>query len=232
MEGTRARVRILESYQQRPFTETYVDDERRNAYLPNIDKNIELESSAESSNVGDIQINTTKSSPRSRPSRIPLPGASSKTTSPKLLQMDQCQKNESKELFRSLVTRQNSLATNSSPKVFKTTSNTTKDIHRESFNKTPTTKFINKGYCKDLPNRSLTRINYTNKDSLFKPSYNQNETDQTSLDSNLIVTKKPPTSSSRSHNTNLNGRQSHSANDNEVGKIQSVKQFFWTTWLK
>ncbi|XP_076227285.1 javelin-like [Nomia melanderi] len=96
LEGTRARVRVLERLQQRPPTEIDPDVD---ADQPRCEQaGLEPGSSTESAR-DHHQAVEVKPSPRRRPSRIPLPGLTSKATAPRPPSHG---RNDSKESLKSL----------------------------------------------------------------------------------------------------------------------------------
>ena len=241
LEGTKARVRILERIQHRPATETDADDESENPCLLDIhndhdpgggSSSTELCSSRDHQNPVEI-----RPSPRRRPSRIPLLGAgNTKPTAPKPPSNNNHQhhrRNDSKDSLKSL-TRQLNLSSSSSstsiPKI-----KTQRDSSRESLNKSLTKSNNNnnnnsiKESSRESINRSLTRNSTTpnsaTRDSLTRLGNHQQSRD--SYESSMQV-RRPPAPARRS--------QSQASRppsvDNDSAKVRPVKQFFWTTWLK
>ncbi|XP_043802061.1 uncharacterized protein LOC122719888 isoform X2 [Apis laboriosa] len=97
LEGTRARVRVLERLQQRPPTEA--DPTDADGDQPRCEQNgLEPGSSTESAR-DHHQAVEVKPSPRRRPSRIPLPGATAKAAAPRPPSHG---RNDSKESLKSL----------------------------------------------------------------------------------------------------------------------------------
>ncbi|CAD1476406.1 unnamed protein product, partial [Heterotrigona itama] len=96
LEGTRARVRVLERLQQRPPTEA---DPEADGDQPRCEQNgLEPGSSTESARDHHQPVEV-KPSPRRRPSRIPLPGATTKATAPRPPSHG---RNDSRESLKSL----------------------------------------------------------------------------------------------------------------------------------
>ena len=103
MEGTRARVRVLERFQQRLSTEGDPNPEAdADAEQPRCEQNYPEPGSSTESARGHHQTLEVKPSPRRRPSRIPLPRAT-KAAAPKPPTTHG--RNDSKESLKSLTTR-------------------------------------------------------------------------------------------------------------------------------
>ncbi|XP_058789219.1 uncharacterized protein LOC131663124 isoform X2 [Phymastichus coffea] len=213
LEGTRARMRVLERLQQRPATENDADDEseplRNGHHLQNgFDAG---SSSAESSrDTLHTSHNTSsesplKPSPRRRPSRIPLPGAT-KATAPKPPITStpnnsnlQHRRNDSKDSLRSFKSNNNSSITSSRLCAVKAAA---RDSGRESLSKSTS------GAIREPTSRSLPRN--SSRDSLGKSSLSRT---RDSLDSNGSQTppRRPPAPARRSHSQAPRPEQSPAA---------------------
>lgn len=241
MEGTRARVRVLERLQQRPPTEI---DPEADSDQPRCEQNgLEPGSSTESAR-DHHQAVEVKPSPRRRPSRIPLPGATTKAAAPRPPSHG---RNDSKESLKSLTRppRDSSRDSHGGKSLSKA-----RDSNRDSLGNKSLTKNSNNnngtaggnnngtGNSKETNRESLNRSlprNNSSRDSLNKSSSLSRARD--SLESNNLGTssspgttppRRPPAPARRSYSL---ARASTSV-DTENGKVRSVKQFFWSNWLK
>ncbi|GAB1868771.1 Proton-coupled amino acid transporter 1 [Camponotus japonicus] len=259
LEGTRARVRVLERLQQRPPTEV---EPEADLEQPRCEQSgVEPGSSTESARDHHQPVEI-KPSPRRRPSRIPLPGsASGKTTSttpttsattiapPRLSHG----RNDSRESLKSLTRppRDSSRDSHSGGKSL----SKARDSSRDSLGNRSLSKNGGNGSSgsnggggsgggggnkeanreSSLNNRSLPRNN-SSRDSLNKSSSLSRARD--SLESNNLGTsspttnvppRRPPAPARRSHSL---ARAATSVDASENGKVRPVKQFFWSSWLK
>ncbi|OAD57380.1 hypothetical protein WN48_02181, partial [Eufriesea mexicana] len=246
LEGTRARVRVLERLQQRPPTET---DPEADADQPRCEQNgLEPGSSTESAR-DHHQAIEVKPSPRRRPSRIPLPGSTGKAAAPRPPSHG---RNDSKESLKSLTRppRDSSRDSHGGKSLSKA-----RDSNRDSLSNKSLTKNSNSnsngggagngggsnngnGNSKETNRESLNRSlprNNSSRDSLNKSSSLSRARD--SLESNNLGTssspgttppRRPPAPARRSYSL---ARASTSV-DTENGKVRPVKQYFWTSWLK
>ncbi|XP_034187797.1 javelin-like isoform X3 [Osmia lignaria lignaria] len=216
LEGTRARVRVLERLQQRPPTE---GDPEVDADQPRCEQSgLEPGSSTESAR-DHHQAVEVKPSPRRRPSRIPLLGASSKTTAPRPPSHG---RNDSKESLKSLTRppRDSSRDSHGGKSLSKA-----RDSNRDSLGNKSLTKNSNNnnnnnngssngnnngnGNSKETNRESLNRSlprNNSSRDSLNKSSSLSRARD--SLESNNLGTssspgttppRRPPAPARRSH---------------------------------
>lgn len=228
MEGTRARVRVLERFQQRPSTEGDSNADTESELLPRCEQNCPEPGSSTESSRDHHQAVEVKPSPRRRPSRIPLLGVA-KANAPKPPTTTHG-RNDSKESLKSLTAR----ATRDSSRDSLTGKNITKtrDTSRESLNKSlsrtsngSTTMGIKEPTGKDSLNKSLPRNN-SNKDSLSKSSILSRTRD--SLESNHLGSSSPVTPPRR---PSAPARRSHSlaraSVDNDTGKVRPTKLSFW-----
>ncbi|XP_043524237.1 uncharacterized protein LOC122536155 isoform X2 [Frieseomelitta varia] len=248
LEGTRARVRVLERLQQRPPTEA---DPEADGDQPRCEQNgLEPGSSTESAR-DHHQAVEVKPSPRRRPSRIPLPGATTKATAPRPPSHG---RNDSRESLKSLTRppRDSSRDSHGGKSLSKA-----RDSNRDSLGNKSLTKSSNSnsnssgsnngagsgnsngnGSSKETNRESLNRSlprNNSSRDSLNKSSSLSRARD--SLESNNLGTssspgttppRRPPAPARRSYSL---ARASTSV-DTENGKVRSLKQYFWTNWLK
>ncbi|XP_076239445.1 javelin-like [Calliopsis andreniformis] len=221
LEGTRARVRVLEKFQRRPPTETEpeVDVEQ-----PRCEQNgVEPGSSTESAR-DHHQAIEVKPSPRRRPSRIPLPGATAKATAPRPPSHG---RNDSRESLKSLTRppRDSSRDSHCGKSLSKA-----RDSNRDSLGNKSLTKNGGNGSSssketnRESLNRSLPRNN-SSRDSLNKSSSLSRARD--SLESNNLGAssspgttppRRPPAPARRSYSL---ARASTSV-DNENGKRLST----------
>ncbi|KOX75032.1 hypothetical protein WN51_12717 [Melipona quadrifasciata] len=245
LEGTRARVRVLERLQQRPPTEA---DPEADGDQPRCEQNgLEPGSSTESAR-DHHQAVEVKPSPRRRPSRIPLPGSTTKATAPRPPSHG---RNDSRESLKSLTRppRDSSRDSHGGKSLSKA-----RDSNRDSLGNKSLTKSSNSnssgsnnngagnsngnGNSKETNRESLNRSlprNNSSRDSLNKSSSLSRARD--SLESNNLGTssspgttppRRPPAPARRSYSL---ARASTSV-DTENGKVRSLKQYFWTNWLK
>lgn len=247
LEGTRARVRVLERLQHRPPTET---EPEADVEHPRCEQNgLEPGSSTESARDHHQPVEV-KPSPRRRPSRIPLPGnANNKTTltsntTTTLSRPPSHGRNDGKESLKSL-TRPPRDSSRDSHNGGKSLSKL-RDISRDSLGSRSLSRNSGNGNNnggggghKEMNresslNRSLPRNN-SNRDSLNKSSSLSRARD--SLESNNLGTSSPPGTISP-RRPPAPARRSHSlaraatSVDTENGKVRPVKQFFWSSWLK
>lgn len=242
MEGTRARVRVLERLQQRPLTEADPTDAEGDQ--PRCEQNgLEPGSSTESAR-DHHQAVEVKPSPRRRPSRIPLPGATAKAAAPRPPSHG---RNDSKESLKSLTRppRDSSRDSHGGKSLSKA-----RDSNRDSLGSKSLTKSgnsssnggsgggSNNGNSKETNRESLNRSlprNNSSRDSLNKSSSLSRARD--SLESNNLGAssspgttppRRPPAPARRSYSL----ARASSSVDTENGKVRSVKQYFWTNWLK
>nr|XP_012141986.1 PREDICTED: uncharacterized protein LOC100884029 isoform X4 [Megachile rotundata] len=240
LEGTRARVRVLERLQQRPPTEgdPEVDTEQPRCEQSGLEPGSSTESARDHHQAVEV-----KPSPRRRPSRIPLPGATAKSTAPRPPSHG---RNDSKESLKSLTRppRDSSRDSHGGKSLSKA-----RDSNRDSLNNKSLTKSSNSsnngggnnngnGNSKETNRESLNRSlprNNSSRDSLNKSSSLSRARD--SLESNNLGTssspgttppRRPPAPARRSHSL---ARASTSV-DTENGKVRSVKLYFWSSWLK
>ncbi|XP_033326459.1 javelin-like isoform X2 [Megalopta genalis] len=195
LEGTRARVRVLERLQQRPPTEL---DPDANGDQPRCEQTgLEPGSSTESAR-DHHQAVEVKPSPRRRPSRIPLPGSTSKATAPRPPSHG---RNDSKESLKSLTRppRDSSRDSHGGKSLSKA-----RDSSRDSLgNKSLTRNSGNNsgagssssgtGNSKETNRESLNRSlprNNSSRDSLHKSSSLSRARD--SLESNNLGTSSSP----------------------------------------
>ncbi|XP_023318257.1 uncharacterized protein LOC106651214 isoform X3 [Trichogramma pretiosum] len=259
LEGTRARVRVLERLQQRPATETDADSESElalhqlsNGTLDTTNSNSSAESSREP--LVNLQNGAAlKPSPRRRPSRIPLPGAS-KAAAPKppIIQRSRCTYDSASQNYSRDSLGKQQQTSNGSPSG-SANSNRLKshrDSSRESLNKSIS---LNKSQT----NRSLSRsIGSSNNNNSGNDSNNKNSLGKAtnsnslskpkdSLESNSGGAQAPPSTPPRRPSAPTRRSQSQapissrsvvnaaaSADQDYGGKVRTVKQFFWKTWLK
>lgn len=238
LEGTRARVRVLERLQQRPPTEAEPTD--ADGDQPRCEQNgLEPGSSTESAR-DHHQAVEVKPSPRRRPSRIPLPGATAKAAAPRPPSHG---RNDSKESLKSLTRppRDSSRDSHCGKSLSKA-----RDSNRDSLGSKSLTKSGGNGggsnngngnskeTNRESLNRSLPRNN-SSRDSLNKSSSLSRARD--SLESNNLGAssspgttppRRPPAPARRSYSL----ARASSSVDTENGKVRSVKQYFWTNWLK
>lgn len=174
-----------------------------------------------------------KPSPRRRPSRIPLPGATAKATAPRPPSHG---RNDSRESLKSLTRppRDSSRDSHTGKSLSKG-----RDSNRDSLSNRSLTKGGNgagnsKETNRESLNRSLPRNN-SSRDSLNKSSSLSRARD--SLESNNLGAssspgttppRRPPAPARRSYSL---ARASTSV-DNENGKVRPSKQYFWSNWLK
>lgn len=255
LEGTRARVRVLERLQQRPPTEVEPEDSEQ---LRCEQSGLEPGSSTESARDHHQPVEI-KPSPRRRPSRIPLPGnTSGKTTSTTSAanatattppRPSSHGRNDSRESLKSLTRppRDSSRDSHSGGKSLSKARDSSRDslsnrsLSRNggngssSGNGAGSNKETNRE--SSLNNRSLPRNN-SSRDSLNKSSSLSRARD--SLESNNNASspttgtinappRRPPAPARRSHSL---ARAATSVDTSENGKVRPVKQFFWSSWLK
>ncbi|XP_033350295.1 uncharacterized protein DDB_G0284459 isoform X3 [Bombus vosnesenskii] len=198
LEGTRARVRVLERLQQRPPTEI---DPEADGDQPRCEQNgLEPGSSTESAR-DHHQAVEVKPSPRRRPSRIPLPGATTKAAAPRPPSHG---RNDSKESLKSLTRppRDSSRDSHGGKSLSKA-----RDSNRDSLGNKSLTKNSNNnnnngtgggnnngtGNSKETNRESLNRSlprNNSSRDSLNKSSSLSRARD--SLESNNLGTSSSP----------------------------------------
>lgn len=217
-------MRVLERLQQRPVTDNDADDESEPQHTHHhngLSNGSVLDGTTGSSSTESTNLNGSassadaqlKPSPRRRPSRIPLLGAT-KQAAPK-------PPANSKDSLKSLTQRNGNASLSSSSHRNKTG----RDSSRESLNKSS----LNKSYGSREPtSRSLPRNNSLGKNSLSRP--------KDSLESNgqqqqqpVTPPRRPPAPARRSQSQSA--RPDATVSD-AAGKVRTVKQFFWTTWLK
>ena len=226
LEGTRARVRVLERFQQRPSTEEEPNSEM-DVEQPRCEQHcLEPGSSTESAR-DHHQAVEVKPSPRRRPSRIPLPGAA-KAAAPKPPTVHG--RNDSRESLKSLTARTTRDSSRDSL-TGKTVSSKTRDTSRESLNKSlsrtaeKTNGIGNKEASRESLNKSLPRNN-SSKESLNKSSLLSRARD--SLESSHLGSSSPVTPPGR---PSAPARRSHSlarsSIDTDTGKVRPVKLSFW-----
>lgn len=239
MEGTRARVRVLERLQQRPPTEVDPDaDGDQNARCEQ--NGLEPGSSTESAR-DHHQAVEVKPSPRRRPSRIPLPGATAKAAAPRPPSHG---RNDSKESLKSLTRppRDSSRDSHCGKSLSKARDSNRDSLGNKSLTKSGSNSSSagggNNGNSKETNRESLNRSlprNNSSRDSLNKSSSLSRARD--SLESNNLGTssspgttppRRPPAPARRSYSL----ARASSSVDTENGKVRSVKQYFWTSWLK
>lgn len=232
-------MRVLERLQQRPPTE---GDPEVDADQPRCEQSgLEPGSSTESAR-DHHQAVEVKPSPRRRPSRIPLLGASSKTTAPRPPSHG---RNDSKESLKSLTRppRDSSRDSHGGKSLSKA-----RDSNRDSLgNKSLTKNSSNNnnsngnnngnGNSKETNRESLNRSlprNNSSRDSLNKSSSLSRARD--SLESNNLGSssspgtnppRRPPAPARRSHSL----ARATTSVDTENGKVRSVK-LYWLNWLK
>lgn len=240
LEGTRARVRVLERLQQRPPTET---DPEADGEQPRCEQ-IGLEPGSSTESARDHhQTVEVKPSPRRRPSRIPLPGATAKATAPRPPSHG---RNDSKESLKSLTRppRDSSRDSHSGKSLSKARDSTRDSLGNKSLTKNGSngnpggSNNNGNGNSKETNRESLNRSlprNNSSRDSLNKSSSLSRARD--SLESNNLGTssspgttppRRPPAPARRSYSL---ARASTSV-DTENGKVRPVKQYFWSNWLK
>ncbi|XP_015590124.1 actin cytoskeleton-regulatory complex protein PAN1 isoform X2 [Cephus cinctus] len=189
LEGTKARVRVLERLQQRPPTEA---DPEVESEQPRCEQSGPEPGSSTESARDHHQAMEVKPSPRRRPSRIPLPGA--KPAAPKPPTHG---RNDSRESLKSLTrscrdSSRDSLGGKSLSKA--------RDSSRESLNKSLPKS--NKEASRESLNKSLPRNN-SSRDSLNKSSSLSRTRD--SLESTNLgpppgtPPRRPPAPARRSH---------------------------------
>ncbi|XP_076752754.1 javelin-like isoform X2 [Xylocopa sonorina] len=198
LEGTRARVRVLERRQQRPPTEA---DPEVDGDQPRCEQNgLEPGSSTESAR-DHHQAVEVKPSPRRRPSRIPLPGSTTKSAAPRPPSHG---RNDSRESLKSLTRppRDSSRDSHSGKSLSKA-----RDSNRDSLGNKSLTKSSNgnsnvgnsgssssgNGNSKETNRESLNRSlprNNSSRDSLNKSSSLSRARD--SLESNNLGTSSSP----------------------------------------
>ncbi|KZC04988.1 hypothetical protein WN55_06004 [Dufourea novaeangliae] len=235
LEGTRARVRVLEKLQQRPPTEIdpEVDGEQPRCEQAGLEPGSSTESARDHHQAVEV-----KPSPRRRPSRIPLPGSTSKATAPRPPSHG---RNDSKESLKSLTRppRDSSRDSHGGKSLSKA-----RDSNRDSLgNKSLTKNNINNsgagsnntgnGSSKETNRESLNRSlprNNSSRDSLNKSSSLSRARD--SLESNNLGTssspgmtppRRPPAPARRSYSL---ARPSTSV-DTENGKSCSEPPSSW-----
>ncbi|XP_076628509.1 javelin-like isoform X2 [Colletes latitarsis] len=195
LEGTRARVRVLERLQQRPPTET---DPEADGEQPRCEQTgLEPGSSTESAR-DHHQTVEVKPSPRRRPSRIPLPGATAKATAPRPPSHG---RNDSKESLKSLTRppRDSSRDSHSGKSLSKARDSTRDSLGNKSLTKNGSNGNVggsngngngnSKETNRESLNRSLPRNN-SSRDSLNKSSSLSRARD--SLESNNLGTSSSP----------------------------------------
>ncbi|XP_076390143.1 javelin-like isoform X1 [Megachile rotundata] len=235
LEGTRARVRVLERLQQRPPTEgdPEVDTEQPRCEQSGLEPGSSTESARDHHQAVEV-----KPSPRRRPSRIPLPGATAKSTAPRPPSHG---RNDSKESLKSLTRppRDSSRDSHGGKSLSKA-----RDSNRDSLNNKSLTKSSNSsnngggnnngnGNSKETNRESLNRSlprNNSSRDSLNKSSSLSRARD--SLESNNLGTssspgttppRRPPAPARRSHSL---ARASTSV-DTENGKSCTEPPSSW-----
>lgn len=242
LEGTRARVRVLERQQQRPPTEM---DPEADVDQPRCCEQNGLEPGSSTESARDHhQAVEVKPSPRRRPSRIPLPGTTSKAAAPRPPSHG---RNDSRESLKSLTRppRDSSRDSHSGKSLSKA-----RDSNRDSLSNRSLTKSNSNSNCssgngcgsgngnsretnRESLNRSLPRNN-SSRDSLNKSSSLSRARD--SLESGNLGTSSSPGTTPPRRSSAL-ARRSHSlarpstSVDTENGKVR-VKHYFWSNWLK
>lgn len=198
----------------------------------------------------EAQQHQLKPSPRRRPSRIPLLGAN-KATAPKPPSAATTptsttagsvvghRRNDSRDSLKSLSTRSNNPSISSNGRLAPNTAAKSqgRDSSRESLTKSSLSK------PREPMSRSLPRNN-SGRDSLGKSAMNGSllSRPRDSLESTHsgqqqapgTPPRRPPAPARRSQSQAArpsSGGPSDSAADGS-GKVRTVKQFFWTTWLK
>ncbi|KAK9297510.1 hypothetical protein QLX08_008819 [Tetragonisca angustula] len=195
LEGTRARVRVLERLQQRPPTEA---DPEADGDQPRCEQNgLEPGSSTESAR-DHHQAVEVKPSPRRRPSRIPLPGATTKATAPRPPSHG---RNDSRESLKSLTRppRDSSRDSHGGKSLSKARDSNRDSLGNKSLTKSSSNSNSNssgagsgnssKETNRESLNRSLPRNN-SSRDSLNKSSSLSRARD--SLESNNLGTSSSP----------------------------------------
>ncbi|XP_043489314.1 J domain-containing protein DDB_G0295729 [Polistes fuscatus] len=248
LEGTRARVRVLERLQQRAPTEAEPEAENEQ---PRCEQQSGLEPGSSTESARDHhQAVEVKPSPRRRPSRIPLPGSTGKPTAPRPPSHG---RNDSRESLKSLtrLPRDSSRDSHCGKSLSKTrdasreslgnnnnNNNNNNNSSSKSLSKSATssnnTNVNGKETSRDSLNRSLPRNN-SSRDSLNKSSSLSRARD--SLESSNVGTnpspgttppRRPPAPARRSHSL----ARAASSVDTDNGKVRPVKQSFWSSWLK
>lgn len=226
LEGTRARVRVLERLQQRAPTE----DPDESVETARCDHGgLEPGSSTESAR-DHHQAVEVKPSPRHRPSRIPLPGAN-KSIAPKPPALTDKAK-DGRESLKSLSrpprdsSREGSNANGTSGKF--STKTRDSSLSNKSLNKS---LLVNKDTSRESLNKSLPRNNSC-RDSLNKSSSLSRSRDSLESSNNCPVAtlspitppRRPPAPARRSHSLARSV-------DSEAAKVRAQKPFFFT-WLR
>ncbi|XP_018361673.1 PREDICTED: uncharacterized protein LOC108760307 [Trachymyrmex cornetzi] len=257
LEGTRARVRVLERLQQRPPTEAEPEADLEH---PRCEQSgLEPGSSTESARDHHQPVEI-KPSPRRRPSRIPLPGnMSGKTTTTPTTSVTATTparppshgRNDSRESLKSLTRppRDSSRDSHGGGKSLSKPRESSRDslgnrsLSRSGGNGSNSSSVG--GGSKEtnressLNNRSLPRNN-SSRDSLNKSSSLSRARDSLESNNNLGTSspntgtvnappRRPPAPARRSHSL---ARAATSVDASENGKVRPVKQFFWSSWLK
>ncbi|XP_018407380.1 PREDICTED: uncharacterized protein LOC108783330 [Cyphomyrmex costatus] len=257
LEGTRARVRVLERLQQRPPTEV---EPEADLEQPRCEQSgLEPGSSTESARDHHQPVEI-KPSPRRRPSRIPLPGnVSGKTTTTPTTSVIATTparppshgRNDSRESLKSLTRppRDSSRDSHGGGKSLSKPRESSRDslgnrsLSRSGGNGNNTSS-VGAGSKEtnresSLNNRSLPRNN-SSRDSLNKSSSLSRARDSLESNNNLGTSspntgtinappRRPPAPARRSHSL---ARAATSVDASENGKVRPVKQFFWSSWLK
>ncbi|XP_043465457.1 uncharacterized protein LOC122500550 isoform X2 [Leptopilina heterotoma] len=227
LEGTRARVRVLERFQQRPSTEGDSNTETESE-LPRCEQNCPEPGSSTESSRDHHQAVEVKPSPRRRPSRIPLLGVA-KANAPKPPTTTTHARNDSRESLKSLTitraTRDSSRDSMTGKPISKTRDNSRESLNKSLSKTTERTNGSAKETGKDSLNKSLPRNN-SNKDSLSKTSILSRTRD--SLESNHLGSSSPVTPPRR---PSAPARRSHSLArttvDNDTGKAYSDAPDSW-----
>ncbi|XP_043267215.1 serine-rich adhesin for platelets isoform X2 [Venturia canescens] len=207
LEGTKARVRVLERLQQRPPTETEPDleseTEPRGGELCCPEAGSSTESARDHHHSAEV-----KPSPRRRPpSRIPLLGSGTKPAAPK--PPSSTSRNDSRESLKSLKSlnsrppRDSSRESNAGTTKSSLSRGTARDSSRESLNRQSitTSKTSGKEASRESLNRSLSRNNNTNRDSINKITTTTTTTSPTITTATAPTTTSSTTSLSRARDS-------------------------------
>lgn len=260
LEGTRARVRVLERLQQRPPTEAEpeVDLEQPRCEQSGLEPGSSTESARDHHQPVEI-----KPSPRRRPSRIPLPGnVSGKTTSTTPtasvtattpVRPPSHGRNDSRDSLKSLTRppRDSSRDSHGGGKSLSKPRDSSRDsLGNRSLSRNGGNGSSNNGVGagggnketnreSSLNNRSLPRNN-SSRDSLNKSSSLSRARDSLESNNNLgTPSSTTGTTNAPPRRPPAPARRSHSlaraatsVDASENGKVRPVKQFFWSSWLK
>ncbi|XP_076655625.1 javelin-like isoform X1 [Halictus rubicundus] len=195
LEGTRARVRVLERLQQRPPTELDPDG---NGDQPRDQPGLEPGSSTESAR-DHHQAVEVKPSPRRRPSRIPLPGSTSKPAAPRPPSHG---RNDSKESLKSLTRppRDSSRDSHGGKSLSKARDSSRDSLGNKSLTRNSGTSTGTNGNSKETNRESLNRSlprNNSSRDSLNKSSSLSRARDSLESSNNLGTSSSPGTTPPR-----------------------------------